>query len=85
MGLSNVNKDLAICLVSGGMDSLVTAAIAYQENKELAFLHLNYGQKTEMKELECFHHIADHYQVAGDKRKIINIIISISHTIWDKR
>jgi 7-cyano-7-deazaguanine synthase len=32
----------AICLVSGGMDSCVTAAIAHNENDELAFLHVSH-------------------------------------------
>jgi 7-cyano-7-deazaguanine synthase len=67
------SKDLAIVLVSGGMDSLVTAAIAKQSYENLAFLHLNYGQKTEDKELQCFHEIADFYNVEAKYRKIIDI------------
>ncbi len=43
------SKELAVCLVSGGMDSLVCAAIANQTHENLAFLHLNYGQKTEKR------------------------------------
>lgn len=66
-------KELAVVLVSGGMDSLVTAAMAYETTKDLAFLHLNYGQKTEAKELECFHKIADHYQVPQILRKVIDV------------
>lgn len=66
-------KELAIVLVSGGMDSLVTAAIANEEYENLAFLHLNYGQNTEEKELQCFHEIADHYNVDKSLRKIIDI------------
>lgn len=54
--------DRAIVLVSGGMDSLVTAAIAHK-NFELYFLHLNYGQKTESRELRAFNDIANHYHV----------------------
>ncbi|HLF15354.1 MAG TPA: 7-cyano-7-deazaguanine synthase QueC [Bacteroidota bacterium] len=54
---------LAVVLVSGGMDSLVCAAIAAQTHA-LAFLHVNYGQRTEKKELSCFHAIADHYGVS---------------------
>ena len=54
---------LAICLVSGGMDSCVTAAIARGENDELAFLHVSYGQRTEKRELESFEALADHYEV----------------------
>ncbi|MBL8181161.1 MAG: 7-cyano-7-deazaguanine synthase QueC [Blastocatellia bacterium] len=53
----------AIVLVSGGMDSCVTAAIAARENEELAFLHISYGQLTEMRERQAFKDIADHYSV----------------------
>ena len=52
----------AIALVSGGLDSCVTAAIAEQKY-QLALLHINYGQRTETKELEAFHKIADFYKV----------------------
>ena len=44
------------------MDSLVTAAIASREH-ELCFLHLNYGQRTEKRELKAFNDIADYYKV----------------------
>ena len=54
---------LAVCLVSGGMDSCVTAAIANNENDELAFLHVSYGQRTESRERKSFEQIADHYRV----------------------
>jgi 7-cyano-7-deazaguanine synthase len=57
-------SSLAICLVSGGMDSCVTAAIANQENDELAFLHVSYGQRTEARERRAFNEIADFYGVS---------------------
>ena len=56
------NREIAVVLVSGGMDSLVSAAIA-AESYEPAFLHLNYGQRTVEKELSCFRAIAEHYNV----------------------
>ncbi|MBT6324956.1 MAG: 7-cyano-7-deazaguanine synthase QueC [Bdellovibrionales bacterium] len=68
-----MNEELAVVLVSGGMDSLVSVAIANNKHKNLAFLHLNYGQKTELKELESFHKIADHYNILPNLRKIIDI------------
>ncbi len=49
-------------LVSGGVDSAVTAAIAVREGR-CAFLHVNYGQRTERKELQCFHAIGDFYRI----------------------
>ena len=53
----------AVVLTSGGMDSLVTAAIANQQY-DIAMLHLNYGQKTEKRELKAFNDIANHYRVS---------------------
>jgi 7-cyano-7-deazaguanine synthase len=67
------NNELAVVLVSGGMDSLVTAAIANESHHNLAFLHLNYGQKTEKRELDCFHKIAEHYGVPTHLQKIIDV------------
>ena len=66
-------KDIAICLVSGGMDSLVCAALAAREHSTMAFLHLNYGQRTQAKEEQCFHLIADHYGILPKLRKVIDI------------
>ncbi|HEY6660993.1 MAG TPA: 7-cyano-7-deazaguanine synthase, partial [Pyrinomonadaceae bacterium] len=65
------NSQLAICLVSGGMDSCVTAAIAHEENDELAFLHVGYGQRTEKRERESFQAIADYFGV--DSRLVISL------------
>src|SRR3981189_2554854 len=59
-------SSLAICLVSGGMDSCVTAAVVRMENKELAFLHVSYGQRTEQRERRCFEELADYFR--ADKR-----------------
>ena len=55
-------KPKAIVLLSGGMDSCVTAAIAAQKGKA-GFLHVNYGQRTEGRELRSFIEIADFYGV----------------------
>ncbi len=52
----------AIVLLSGGMDSLVTAAVAVRDNPQACFLHVNYGQLTESKELECFENLCGHYR-----------------------
>ena len=65
-----MTRELAVVLVSGGMDSAVAAAIA-AEAHELAFLHLNYGQRTELRELRAFHELADHYNVS--KRLVVDV------------
>jgi len=64
-------NELAIILVSGGMDSCVTAAIAKTENQEIAFLHVSYGQRTERRERQAFNDIADFY--ATEKRLAVSI------------
>jgi 7-cyano-7-deazaguanine synthase len=65
-----MKKELAIVLVSGGMDSCVCAAIANNEYK-LALLHVNYGQLTEERELRSFRDIADHYK--AHKRLVVSL------------
>ncbi|KXK30435.1 MAG: putative transcriptional regulator ExsB [Candidatus Brocadia sinica] len=65
-------KDLAIVLVSGGMDSCVTAAIAHAQY-QLAPLHVNYGQRTESRELKAFHDIVSYYNIPKDRILIANI------------
>lgn len=62
LGKRQEEKGLAVCLVSGGLDSCVAAAMA-AERHEVAFLHVNYGQRTEKRELAAFQRIADHYGV----------------------
>ncbi|MGE3801632.1 MAG: 7-cyano-7-deazaguanine synthase QueC [Candidatus Kapaibacterium sp.] len=65
------NPKSAIVLLSGGMDSCVTAAILASEGYELNLLHTNYGQRTEGKELSCFHAQADYFK--GVRRLVANI------------
>src|SRR3954454_12354031 len=67
----NNTMQVGICLVSGGMDSCVTAALANSENDTVAFLHISYGQLTEARERKAFNDIADHYGV--EKRLDISI------------
>ena len=61
----------AIVLVSGGMDSCVTASCAKEDGFKLYFLHINYGQKTEKRELYSFNQIADFFDV--EKRLIVDM------------
>ncbi len=55
------DKLLAVVLASGGMDSCVTTAIAHLDYR-LAMLHVAYGQRTEKRELQAFHALADFYR-----------------------
>ncbi|WP_127714414.1 7-cyano-7-deazaguanine synthase QueC [Halobacteriovorax sp. HLS] len=71
--MSQKSQELAVVLVSGGMDSLVTAAMAHENHENMAFLHLNYGQKTQDRELKCFNEIADFYNVPLELRKVIDV------------
>jgi len=64
---------LAVCLVSGGMDSCVTAAVANEEADALAFLHVSYGQRTEQRERRAFEELAEHYKVKQ------RLVVSLKH------
>jgi len=55
-------KSKAIALLSGGMDSCVSTAIAHEKYR-LALLHASYGQLTEARERRAFDEIADFYGV----------------------
>jgi 7-cyano-7-deazaguanine synthase len=56
----SAQKSKAVVLMSGGMDSCVTAAIASQSH-QIAALHASYGQRTERRELQSFQALADHF------------------------
>lgn len=60
-------KELAVCLVSGGMDSCVAASIAARDYR-LAFLHVTYGQRTAQRERRSFEYLAVHF---GAERKLV--------------
>lgn len=59
------DRNRAVVLVSGGMDSATAAFEAENQGYELYFLHTSYGQKTEDKELECAHELAQYLAVVG--------------------
>ena len=43
----------AICLLSGGMDSSTLAYVAKDQGYQIYALHVNYGQRTERRELQA--------------------------------
>lgn len=49
----------AVVLLSGGMDSATAAYEALEEGYEIAALHTSYGQRTEGKEYDCAHWLAE--------------------------
>ncbi len=51
-------KDLAVVVLSGGLDSCVTTAIANEEYT-IALLHLRYSQRTQAREYRSFYDIAN--------------------------
>ncbi len=65
----------AIVLVSGGMDSCAAIAIAREAGHDLYALHINYGQRTEARELIAFNALADFYEIPEHKR----LVASIAH------
>ena len=65
-------KSKAVVLLSGGMDSCVTAAMA-RTTHELALVHASYGQRTERRERQAFDEIADFYSV-GDR-----LVVRLDH------
>jgi 7-cyano-7-deazaguanine synthase len=61
----------AIVLLSGGLDSLLTLAIAINESEQVFPLHLNYGQMTQARELKAFNDILDYYKI--ENKLIVDI------------
>jgi len=54
----------AIILLSGGMDSAVALAEAINKGFEIAALHLNYGQRTQKRELKAFNDLCNYYSIS---------------------
>ena len=61
MNLQNNKK--AVCIMSGGMDSTLSAYMMKNDGYEIIGVHFNYEQRTESKELECFEKICDSLDV----------------------
>jgi 7-cyano-7-deazaguanine synthase len=68
--MKNNSENIAVVALSGGLDSCVTSAIA-EQNYQLALLHINYGQRTEKRELKSFNDISDYYNIK--KRLIVDL------------
>lgn len=57
--------------MSGGMDSAVCTGIARSEGYEIAALHLNYGQRTESRELKSYYDLCNYYKI--EKKLVVNV------------
>ena len=68
-----MNKELAVVLMSGGMDSALCAGIAQEKGYEIAALHLNYKQRTESRELKAFEDLIEYFNVKN------KLVINVEH------
>lgn len=62
---------LAVCLLSGGLDSCVSSAAAIEQGLEPAFLHVTYGQLTQRRERQAFEEICNHFRAT--QRLVVDI------------
>nr|WP_321265619.1 7-cyano-7-deazaguanine synthase QueC [uncultured Sulfurimonas sp.] len=53
----NKQNKKALCVMSGGMDSTLSAYMMKNSGYEIIALHFNYDQRTQTKELKCFDEI----------------------------
>jgi 7-cyano-7-deazaguanine synthase len=61
----------SIVLLSGGMDSTLSATIACRDSSSVAALHLNYRHRTERRELKAFEDVCNALDIS--ERLVVNI------------
>jgi 7-cyano-7-deazaguanine synthase len=61
--MNRLNSKKAVCVMSGGMDSTLSAYMMKNDGYEIIAVHFNYDQLTQNKELECFNKICDTLEV----------------------
>lgn len=79
-----MKKDNAIVLLSGGLDSCVTTAIA-QQHYSLYLLHVNYGQRTDTREERAFKDIAAFYNISRVLKVDISYLLEIGGSSLTKK
>src|SRR5271168_1935499 len=74
-GNEMTNSRKAVVLLSGGMDSCVTAAMARERHGagNIALLHAGYGQRTQERARRAFEGIADFYGVRPNQRLVVQL------------
>ena len=65
-------NDIAVVLLSGGLDSCVTMAIAMQTHK-IALLHVGYSQRTQTREYNSFRSISRYYKIPESKTLAVEL------------
>ena len=61
----------SVVLLSGGMDSTLTATIARRESADVAAMHFNYRHRTEQRELKAFNDVADFLDIK--ERMVVDV------------
>ena len=74
----------AIVILSGGMDSTTVAYKAKNEGYDIVALHFNYGQRTQNKELQCFHSICDDLDIKNRYAIDLDFFKQIGSALVDK-
>lgn len=59
----NLKTKKAVCIMSGGMDSTLSAYMIKDDGYDIIAVHFNYDQRTQSKELECFNNICESLHV----------------------
>lgn len=78
---------IAVCVMSGGMDSTLSAYMMKAQGYEIVAVHFNYDQRTQRKELDAYHKIIEvlgvksHYEIDLDFFKQIGASALTDHTI----
>lgn len=62
--VEKIERRMAVCTVSGGLDSAVSAALMREAGFELHFIFFDWGQKTLRRELSCARALSIHYQAS---------------------
>ena len=63
--MNKKENKIALCVMSGGMDSTLSAYMMKRKGYEIIAVHFNYAQRTQTKELECFHAVCEDLKVQG--------------------